>query len=105
MHDMLLLLLQGPTGAELAVAAKNANALLGAGIGIGLAAIGVGIGIGQIGGKAVEAIARQARQPRRAGSGRRAAVGRAPLVRGAALLAVAPPLFPLEKALPPSPPP
>lgn len=32
---------------------------MGAGIGAGISAIGAGIGIGQIGGKAVEAIARQ----------------------------------------------
>ena len=31
----------------------------GAGIGAGLAAVGAGIGVGQVGGKAVEAIARQ----------------------------------------------
>ena len=57
----LLMLLQSaqPTGAELAAAAKNANALLGAGIGLGLAVIGAGLGIGRIGGQAVEAIARQ----------------------------------------------
>src|SRR5437879_7018254 len=57
----LVTLLQGgqPTGADLAAAAKNANALLGAGLGLGLAVIGVGLGIGRIGGQAVEAIARQ----------------------------------------------
>lgn len=36
-----------------------AMAKMGAGIGAGLAAIGAGIGIGQIGNKAMEAIARQ----------------------------------------------
>lgn len=34
-------------------------AVMGAGIGAGLAAIGAGIGIGQIGGSAMEGIARQ----------------------------------------------
>jgi F-type H+-transporting ATPase subunit c len=33
--------------------------LLGAGVGAGLAALGAGLGIGQIGGSAVESIARQ----------------------------------------------
>ncbi len=36
-----------------------ANGLLGAGIGAGLILIGIGLGIGLIGGRAVEAIARQ----------------------------------------------
>src|SRR2546430_12389502 len=56
----LVTLLQGgqPTGADLAAAAKNANALLGAGLGLGLAVIGVGLGIGRIGGQAGGAIAR-----------------------------------------------
>ena len=41
----LVTLVQGaqPTGAEIAAAAKNANALLGAGLGLGLAVIGVGL--------------------------------------------------------------
>jgi F-type H+-transporting ATPase subunit c len=43
----------------LQVAANMAIAKMGAGIGAGLAAIGAGIGIGNIGGSAVEAIARQ----------------------------------------------
>jgi len=45
----LMTLVQGaqPTGAEIAAAAKNANALLGAGLGLGLAVIGVGLGIGR----------------------------------------------------------
>src|SRR2546423_10224073 len=61
----LVTLLQGgqPTGADIAAAAKNANALLGAGLGLGLAVIGVGLGIGRIGGQAVEAIARQPGAP------------------------------------------
>jgi len=37
----------------------EAMAWLGAGLGIGLAALGTGIGIGILGGKSVEAIARQ----------------------------------------------
>src|SRR5205085_1184507 len=60
----LVTLLQGgqPTGADLAAAAKNANALLGAGLGLGLAVIGVGLGIGRIGGQAVEARERRIQQ-------------------------------------------
>ena len=42
-----------------AAVANIALAKMVAGIGAGIAAIGAGIGIGQIGGKAVEAIARQ----------------------------------------------
>src|SRR5438309_1872024 len=55
----LVTLLQGgqPSGADIAAAAKNANALLGAGLGLGLAVIGVGLGIGRIGGQAQELIA------------------------------------------------
>ena len=40
-------------------ATPNQQAILGACIGAGLVAIGAGIGIGQIGGRAVEGIARQ----------------------------------------------
>src|SRR2546428_3171897 len=71
-------LVQGaqPTGAEIAAAAKNANALLGAGLGLGLAVIGVGLGIGRIGGQAGEAIARQ---PEASGD-----------IRGAMILSAAP---------------
>ena len=43
----------------LQVVENLAIAKMGAGIGAGLAAIGAGIGVGQIGGRAMEAIARQ----------------------------------------------
>ena len=79
-----LLLLQAPVS-DVVVAAKNTKALLGAGIGIGLAAIGVGIGIGQIGGRAVEAIARQ---PQASGDIRGAMILTAALVEGAGLAAL-----------------
>jgi F-type H+-transporting ATPase subunit c len=80
----LLMLLQGPqpTGADLAAAAKNANALLGAGIGLGLAVIGAGLGIGRIGGQAVEAIARQ---PEASADIRGAMILTAALIEGVAL--------------------
>jgi F-type H+-transporting ATPase subunit c len=83
----LLMLLQSaqPTGAEIAAAAKNANALLGAGIGLGLAVIGAGIGIGRIGGQAVEAIARQ---PEAVGEIRGAMILMAALIEGVALAAL-----------------
>ncbi len=86
MVDMLTLL-QGaqPTGAEVAAAAKNANALLGAGIGLGLAVIGAGLGIGRIGGQAVEAIARQ---PEASGDIRGAMILTAALIEGVALAAL-----------------
>ena len=79
----LLMLLQAaqPTGAELAAAAKNANALLCAGIGLGLAVIGAGLGIGLIGGHAVEAIARQ---PEASGDIRGAMILMAVLIEGVA---------------------
>jgi F-type H+-transporting ATPase subunit c len=54
-------------------------------IGAGLVIIGVGIGIGQIGGKAVEGIARQ---PEAAGDIRGAMILTAALVEGAALIAL-----------------
>ena len=80
----LVTVLQGgqPTGADLAAAAKNANALLGAGLGLGLAVIGVGIGIGRIGGQAVEAIARQ---PEASGDIRGAMTLTAALIEGVGL--------------------
>ena len=83
----LLMMLQDaqPSGAELAAAAKNANALLGAGIGLGLAVIGAGIGIGRIGGQAVEAIARQ---PEAVGEIRGAMILMAALIEGVALAAL-----------------
>ena len=54
-------------------------------IGAGLAIIGVGIGIGQIGGKALEAIARQ---PEAVGDIRANMILTAALVEGAALIAI-----------------
>lgn len=54
-------------------------------IGAGLVIIGVGIGIGQIGGKAVEAIARQ---PEATGDIRGSMILTAALIEGAALIAL-----------------
>jgi len=54
-------------------------------IGAGLAIIGVGIGIGQIGGKAVEAIARQ---PEAVGDIRANMILTAALIEGAGLIAI-----------------
>ncbi len=54
-------------------------------IGMGLAAIGAGIGVGTIGGKAVEAIARQ---PEAIGDIRANMILTAALVEGAALIAI-----------------
>jgi len=68
----LLMLLQAQS--DVVVAAKNTNALLGA-----------GIGIGQIGGRAVEAIARQ---PQASGDIRGAMILTAALVEGAGLAAL-----------------
>ncbi len=59
--------------------------LMGAAIGAGLAIIGAGIGIGLIGGRAVEAMARQ---PEMAGSIQTAAIILAALVEGVALFAL-----------------
>jgi F-type H+-transporting ATPase subunit c len=56
-----------------------------AAIGAGLAAIGAGIGIGQIGGKAMEAIARQ---PEALADIRTNMIVAAALVEGAALFAI-----------------
>ncbi|MFI2741739.1 ATP synthase F0 subunit C [Zhouia sp. PK063] len=56
-----------------------------AGIGAGLAAIGAGIGIGQIGGKAMEGIARQ---PEAASKIQTAMIIAAALIEGVALFAV-----------------
>lgn len=56
-----------------------------AAIGAGLAVIGAGIGIGQIGGKAMEAIARQ---PEAVGDIRTNMIIAAALVEGAALFAI-----------------
>lgn len=60
-------------------------ASLGAGIGAGIAAIGAGIGIGQIGGKAVEAIARQ---PESVGDIRSNMIVAAALIEGVAFFAI-----------------
>ncbi|HRI32692.1 MAG: ATP synthase F0 subunit C [Saprospiraceae bacterium] len=54
-------------------------------IGMGLAAIGAGIGVGTIGGKALEAIARQ---PEAIGDIRSNMILTAALVEGAALIAI-----------------
>ena len=56
-----------------------------AAIGMGLAAIGAGIGVGVIGGKAMEAIARQ---PEALGDIRANMILTAALVEGAALIAI-----------------
>lgn len=60
-------------------------AKLGAGIGAGLASVGAGIGIGQIGGHAMEAIARQ---PEMAGNIRINMIIIAALVEGVAFFAL-----------------
>jgi F-type H+-transporting ATPase subunit c len=60
-------------------------AWMGAGVGAGLAAIGAGIGIGQIGGKAVEGIARQ---PEAVGDIRSNMIVAAALVEGVAFFAI-----------------
>jgi F-type H+-transporting ATPase subunit c len=77
---MMLALLQGAADAS-----ARAGGLSGAGIGAGLAAIGSGIGIGLIGGRAVEAMARQ---PEMAGQVQTGALILAALVEGVALFAV-----------------
>ncbi|HUO83802.1 MAG TPA: ATP synthase F0 subunit C [Thermoanaerobaculia bacterium] len=59
--------------------------LMGAAVGAGLAIIGAGLGIGMIGGRAVEAMARQ---PEMAGSIQTAAIILAALVEGVALFAL-----------------
>jgi len=56
-----------------------------AAVGAGLAVIGAGLGIGQIGGKAMEAIARQ---PEAVGDIRANMILMAALVEGAALIAI-----------------
>ena len=65
--------------------AGAAVALMGAALGAGLAAIGAGIGIGQIGNKAMEAIARQ---PEAVGDIRSNMIISAALVEGAAFFAM-----------------
>ncbi len=66
-------------------AAGVAVAHMGAALGAGLAAIGAGIGIGQIGNKAMEAIARQ---PEAVGDIRSNMIVSAALVEGAAFFAM-----------------
>ena len=56
-----------------------------AAIGAGLAVIGAGIGIGQVGGKAMDAIARQ---PEASGDLRSGMILMAAFVEGAALIAI-----------------
>ena len=58
---------------------------VGSGLGTGLAVIGAGIGIGMIGGKAMEAMARQ---PESAGQIQTAMLIAAALVEGAAFFAI-----------------
>jgi F-type H+-transporting ATPase subunit c len=74
----------GSMGMVLAQAAAGMHGSVGP-IGAGLAAIGAGIGIGQIGGKAVEAIARQ---PEAVGKIQLNMIIAAALVEGVALFAV-----------------
>jgi F-type H+-transporting ATPase subunit c len=69
----------------LAILLADAVAKLGAGIGAGIAAIGAGIGIGQIGGKAVEGIARQ---PEAVGDIRSNMIVAAALIEGVAFFAI-----------------
>lgn len=69
----------------LAILLNVGIAKLGAGVGAGLAAIGAGIGIGQIGGKAVEGIARQ---PEAAGDIRSNMIVAAALIEGVAFFAI-----------------
>lgn len=66
-------------------AAAAGLAKIGAGVGAGLAAIGAGIGIGNIGGHAMEAIARQ---PEMAGNIRINMIIIAALVEGVAFFAL-----------------
>ena len=67
------------------VPADKGLAMIGAGIAAGGAVIGAGIGIGNIGGRAVEGMARQ---PEAAGRIQTAALILAALVEGAALFGV-----------------
>ncbi len=76
--DLLLVLLQ-------AVADYAPYAKMGAGIGAGIAAVGAGIGIGQIGGRAMDAIARQ---PEAVGIIRSNMIVAAALVEGVAFFAI-----------------
>ncbi len=76
--DLLLVFLQ-------AVADLMPYAKMGAGIGAGVAVIGAGIGIGQIGGRAMDAIARQ---PEAVGDIRSNMIVAAALVEGVAFFAI-----------------
>ncbi|MCF8294729.1 MAG: ATP synthase F0 subunit C [Bacteroidales bacterium] len=69
----------------LVLLADIAIAKMGAGIGAGIAVIGAGLGIGNIGGRAMEAIARQ---PEAVGDIRSNMVLAAALVEGAAFFAI-----------------
>ena len=69
----------------LLVLLNAAIAQMGAAIGAGVAAIGAGIGIGQIGGKAMEAIARQ---PESVGDIRSNMIVAAALIEGVAFFAI-----------------
>jgi F-type H+-transporting ATPase subunit c len=77
--DLLLVLLQAVTQAVADYAA------MGAGIGAGIAVVGAGIGIGQIGGRAMDAIARQ---PEAVGDIRSNMIVAAALIEGVAFFAV-----------------
>jgi F-type H+-transporting ATPase subunit c len=68
------------------LAAGVALAKMGAGIGAGIAVVGAGIGIGQIGGKAMEAIARQ---PEAVNDIRSNMIVSAALIEGVAFFAIA----------------
>ena len=68
-----------------AVADLTPYAKLGAGLGASIAVIGAGLGIGQIGGKAMDAIARQ---PEATSKIQTAMIIAAALVEGVALFAV-----------------
>lgn len=73
--ELLLVILEAATGL----------AKMGAGIGAGIAVIGAGIGIGQIGGKAMDAIARQ---PEAVGDIRSNMIVAAALIEGVAFFAI-----------------
>ena len=79
----ILSLLQAATDAT----ASSSRGLIsvGAGLGAGLSVLGAGIGIGNIGGRAVEGIARQ---PEAGGQIQTAALILAALIEGAALFGV-----------------
>jgi len=82
MFDIIPLLMQG---AAYTREYAGAWALFGAAVGAGLAVVGIGIGVGQVGARAVEAMARQ---PEMAGKIQTAAILFAALVEGAGLIAI-----------------